>query len=105
MTLAFVEDPAGSALRVAVEETIGHKVRLDYFFCRCGNLQRPKQGHCSSCGAEVSQGFLGFRAIWEFTYGEWTGIPTSFPSVQNRAIDALDQWRKGPLRPRGLIEA
>jgi hypothetical protein len=96
--LAFTIDPAAAALRVAVEEKIGHRVRLSYFYCtRCGcakSRQRQGQQVCANCNLPAENGHRGYRAVWEFTFGDWTGIPDTLPSPRASAVAALDKWKR-----------
>jgi hypothetical protein len=96
MCLAFAVSPGPAALRVAVEERIGHKVNLRYFLCSCGCTQLRQAGKtmaCANCGRPAGEGFQGFRAAWEFVYGPWRGIPDRRPEPRAEAVAAIDRWR------------
>jgi hypothetical protein len=96
--LAFTIDPAAAALRVAVEEKIGHRVRLSYFYCtRCGctkSRQRQGQQVCANCNLLAEDSHRGYRAVWEFTFGDWTGMPDTLPPPRASAVAALDKWKR-----------
>jgi 3'-phosphoadenosine 5'-phosphosulfate sulfotransferase (PAPS reductase)/FAD synthetase len=94
--LAFAQAPGPAALRVAVEERIGHKVNLRYFLCSCGCTRVSRSGRalsCADCGRPAAEGNRGFRAVWEFVYGPWRGIPGKRPGPRAEAIAAIDRWR------------
>jgi hypothetical protein len=103
-SLGFLVYPGPAAVRVAVEERIGHKVRLNYCLCACGQIETRRRGGvlvCADCGRPASQGFQGWRAVWEFVYGPWRGAPDRAPKPRPEAVAALDRWkRNGVLNSR-----
>lgn len=74
--LSFVGYPLEAARFVALEEQIDHRVSLNY-------------RHTTEDG-EV---FQGYRAVWEFVYGPWTGIPDTVPDPLPRALTVVDKLR------------
>jgi len=69
--LSFVGYPETAAQFTDTEERIGHRVSLNYKF----------------------DGHSGYRAIWEFTYGPWCGIPAVAPAPLPRALTVVERLR------------
>jgi 3'-phosphoadenosine 5'-phosphosulfate sulfotransferase (PAPS reductase)/FAD synthetase len=70
IVLAFALYPEGAARRVAAEERMGHRVRLDYQWGE----------------------YVGYRAAWEFVYGPWEGAYLGAP-VRDEARAQIAAWQ------------